>query len=121
MLIGSKLKRLREDKRYSQQEIANLLDISQKTYSNFESDKSKPSITQLVKLSEYLEFDLLEVLKEQGLVLNQKHNNFNDNSNGIVLNNNDSNKLILQLETRIKDLQEINQLLKDKIHLLENN
>ena len=44
MQIGSKLKRIRENKRMSQQEIAEFLDISQKTYSNIESDKSKPSL-----------------------------------------------------------------------------
>jgi len=32
MQLGAKLKRLREDKRFSQQEIADILDISQKTY-----------------------------------------------------------------------------------------
>ena len=30
MKIGSKLKRIRENKRFSQQEIANMLDISQR-------------------------------------------------------------------------------------------
>lgn len=59
------------------------------------------------------------MLQEQGLVFNQSNNEFKDSSNGIVLNNNDSNKLITQLEARIKELQEINQLLKDKINYLE--
>lgn len=59
------------------------------------------------------------MLQEQGLVFNQSNNEFKDSSNGIVLNNNDSNKLITQLEARIKELQEINQLLKNKINYLE--
>lgn len=42
------------------------------------------------------------MLQEQGLVFNQSNNEFKDSSNGIVLNNNDSNKLITQLEARIK-------------------
>jgi len=118
MQIGSKLKKLRENKRISQQEIANFLDISQKTYSNIESDKSKPSLTQLSKLSEFLDFDLLELLQEQGIVFNQKNNKFNDNSAGIVMNNLPE-KLITQYEARIKELQEIIGLLKEKVASLE--
>ena len=116
MQIGSKLKRIRENKRMSQQEIAAFLEISQKTYSNIESDKSKPSLPQLSKLSESLDFDLLELLQEQGIVFNQKKNKING-----IIHNNFPFELKEQYEARINDLQEINMLLKDKIISLENN
>lgn len=48
---------MREDKKISQQEIADFLEISQKTYSNMESGKSTPSVTQLANLSTLLDFD----------------------------------------------------------------
>ena len=99
MQIGSKLKKIRESKRYSQQEIANMLDISQKTYSNIESDKTKPTIHQLSKLSEFLDFDLLEMLQKQGITFNQK--NEKGSNNGIVHNNNDNCK------DRLKDKETI--------------
>jgi transcriptional regulator with XRE-family HTH domain len=117
MQIGSKLKRIRESKRISQQEIANYLNISQKTYSNIESDKSKPTLPQFSKLAEFLDFDLLELLKEQGIIFNQK--NTKGSNNGIV-HNNFSLELKEQYEAQIKNLQEINNLLKDKINYLEN-
>jgi len=119
MEIGSKLKKIRENKRFSQQEIADILNISQRTYSNMESNKTKIGIAQLSKLSEILDFDLLELLQEQGLVLNQNNNEFKDNSNGIVINNL-SEKLIDQYENRLKEKDEHIQLLKEKIKQLEN-
>ena len=44
MDIGQKLKAKRDIKRLSQQEVAERLQISQRTYSNIESNKSQPSI-----------------------------------------------------------------------------
>lgn len=85
MDIGSRLKNMRENKKNSQQEIADFLDISQKTYSNIESGKSTPSVTQLSKLSTLLDFDVLELLREEGITFNQSNNEFKDSSNGIVL------------------------------------
>lgn len=120
MNIGHKLRTKRDLKKLSQQDVADTLEVSQRTYSNFESDKSEPSLTQLSKLAEVLEFNLLDMLQEQGIVFNQQNNEFKDNSNGIVLNNNYlSDKLITQYEAQIKDLQEINSLLKEKISLLK--
>lgn len=123
MHIGYKLKKIRENKRFSQQEIANVLDISQKTYFNIESNKSKPTIPQLSKLSEFLDFDLLELLQEQGITFNQK--NKKGGNNGIIHNNYSFEKE--QYEARLKDKEiiikqkeEINNLLKDKINSLEN-
>jgi len=116
MELGSKLRKARESKRISQQEIAEFLNISQKTYSNIEGDKSKPSLIQLSKLGELLDFDMLELLKEQGLVFNQK--NEHGANNGIV-NTNLPEKLIAQYEARIIELKEMNTLLRDKITGLE--
>ena len=113
MNIGQKLRAKRDIKRLSQQEVAEKLHISQRTYSNIESNKSEPSLTQLSKLSEILDFNLLELLQEQGIVFNQPNSEFKNNSGNIVVNNNTLDK------TRIKDLEEINQLLRDKIKKLE--
>lgn len=131
MKIGHKLKNKRDTKKLSQQEVAEFLDVSQRTYSNFESNKPEPSLTQLSKLAEVLEFNLLDMLQEQGLVFNQTNNEFKDNSNGIVYNHNNfldelkNQKTYYEArlkdkETIIKQKEEINNLLKDKINYLEN-
>jgi len=115
MKIGAKLKVKRDTKRLSQQEIATFLNVSQRTYSNIESDKSEPSLTQLHKLAEILDFNLLELLQEQGFTFNQTNNQFKDNSSGIVFQNTTSEKLIAQYDARVLELQEIIALLKEKI------
>ncbi|MBN7818028.1 helix-turn-helix domain-containing protein [Algoriphagus pacificus] len=70
MKIGHHLKRAREKKRLSQQEVAELLGISQKTLSNVESNKSQPSVTQLALLGEIYEMNVLKLLEDNGINLN---------------------------------------------------
>ena len=67
MKIGKILVQNRQAKKLSQQEVANFLDISQKTYCNFESDKSEPSVEHLFALGKILEFDVFSILKEMGI------------------------------------------------------
>ena len=62
MKIGKHLRNKRHEKRLSQQEVGDYLNISQRTYSNFESDNSSPSIEQIVELSKLLDFDFLKLL-----------------------------------------------------------
>ncbi len=47
--IGYKLRKLRMEKGYKQEYLAEVLEISQKTYSNMENDKSSISIDTLKK------------------------------------------------------------------------
>lgn len=56
--IGTELKKAREKKRLSQQEVADLLNISQKTISNIESDKSIPTLLQLFYFVKHYELNI---------------------------------------------------------------
>ncbi len=67
MELGHYLKKARESKRMSQQEIAEHLGISQKTLSNIESNKSQPNIHQLAVMESLYEISILELLKEFGI------------------------------------------------------
>jgi len=118
MVIGTQLKQIRENKKLSQQELADYLNISQKTYSNFESNKSLPSLPQLAQLSELLDFSLESLLQEQGITFNQNNSEFKENSFGCTIYNTPE-KLIQQYELRLQEKSEIIQLLKDKITYLE--
>ncbi|MBN3584792.1 helix-turn-helix transcriptional regulator [Algoriphagus aestuarii] len=69
MEIGHKLKKARESKRLSQQEVSESLGISQKTLSNIESGKSQPSIIILAKMKDIYELDILQLLSENGIHL----------------------------------------------------
>jgi len=72
MKFGSYLKKAREAKRLSQHEVAERLSISQKTLSNFESDKSHPTILQLAVMSELYELNIIEILSQNGVTF-QEH------------------------------------------------
>jgi transcriptional regulator with XRE-family HTH domain len=69
MELGARLKKARESKRLSQNEVSHLLGVSQKTLSNIESGKSIPNIFHLAKMSEIYKLDLLEFLAKQGVFL----------------------------------------------------
>lgn len=50
-ILSKKLKELRKENNYSQQEIANLIGIAQVTYSNYELCRQSVSIQNLVKIA----------------------------------------------------------------------
>lgn len=111
MKIGSQLKKARENMRFSQQEVAYSLEISQKTLSNIESDKSNPTVKQLCKLSEIYNLDILELLSNQGLVFRQS--NLEENLENQI--HSYTEKLIKQFEERLKEKDEIISLLRYQI------
>ena len=116
MNLGTRLKQARENKRFSQQEIAHLLDISQKTLSNIESDKSTPTIEQLSKMSELYEIDVLELLSKEGITFNQ--HNQKGGENGIIHHHHYSEKLVEQYEKRLEEQKELITLLRKEIEQL---
>lgn len=63
--IGTKLSRLRKNKGYSQQEVADLLSVTQPAYHKWEADYSTPDLETLIKLSQVFEVDL-GYLTEEG-------------------------------------------------------
>ena len=63
--LGTKLSRLRKNKGYSQQEVADLLSVTQPAYHKWEADYSTPDLETLIKLSQLFEVDL-GYLTEEG-------------------------------------------------------
>lgn len=51
-MIGETLKKLRKEKKLSQTEIAKILGIPQRTYSDYETNKSEPKLDTLIKIAE---------------------------------------------------------------------
>ena len=72
MKIGKKLRDSREAKNWSQDELAFKLDTSQKTISNWESNKASPSLSQFALLEDLMEVDVLSWLAEGGIIFKQK-------------------------------------------------
>lgn len=103
MIIGNKLKHARLSKNLSQEYMAEALNISQKTYSNFENDKSTPNFAQMEEISKILEVSIFDFLSDEKMTFYQS--NSSGSNNGLVINS-ISEKLMEQYELRISALQE---------------
>lgn len=117
MIIGAKLKQARERKKMSQEELALILKTTQKTVSNWESDKSIPSLDNLSKIETVLEVDILSWFAEKGIVFNQ-HNEKGDNS--AIINKTLSEELKEQYEKRLEEKDKNIEELKSEIIFLRN-
>lgn len=88
--IGKYLRKYRMQNRYSQEEVADSLGISQKTYSNMENDKSQISLETITKLVDLYKIDVTKIdfskFISDGKLLEVKENHSHDTSNGIVIN-----------------------------------
>ncbi|MBS9766896.1 MAG: helix-turn-helix transcriptional regulator [Flavobacteriaceae bacterium] len=112
MLIGKKLKSARFEKNYTQEHMASVLNVSQKTYSNFENDITQPNINQLQQIANELDKSVLELLPDEKI--NMINNGEKAQQSVFATNHyNLPDKLVQQYEERIKDLQEqVNHLKK---------
>jgi transcriptional regulator with XRE-family HTH domain len=100
--ISSKLKELRKNKNWSQEKVADSLNLSQSTYARIESGLSKSWAIHIMKICDIFETTPEDLFKE-------------DLPNAILNTNQLSEKLIEQYEERIKELKEtIYQLKKEK-------
>lgn len=52
IMIGERLRKLREDKKYQQKEVAEKLGMSHSRYSNYENGVSKPDYDTLLKIAD---------------------------------------------------------------------
>ncbi|UTX46975.1 helix-turn-helix domain-containing protein [Chryseobacterium sp. MA9] len=122
MSLGTKLRELRTNRNLSQMQVAVELDVSQTAYGKWESDQTKPGIDNLLKISEFYETDIYNLLndKESNHNFNNTYDNSNVNNAVETVNYYVSEKLVEQYEARIKDLQDRNQELKDLAEYWKN-
>lgn len=102
MTLGEKLKKARISKNFTQEYLAEMLNVSQKTYSNFENDKSKPGFSQVEEMAKVLDVSVLDFLSGDSITINST----NGDHSGFIYQNQFPEKLIEQYEERIKDLKE---------------
>lgn len=56
--LQSILKKERDNKKYTQKEIADILNISQQTYNNYETGKRTPDIETLIRIADFYKVSL---------------------------------------------------------------
>lgn len=116
MDIGTKIRKIRETKGYTQEYMAMNLSISQSKYCNIESSKSNVDFELLLKIATLLQTDLQEFVPENYNFFNIQNNHDNAVS-GWIINEKDIAKeqIILQ---QLKDKEKIIALQEDKIAYL---
>lgn len=82
VLVGSKIRKLRNQKEYSQEYMAQKLNISPATLSKWERGETNLTINQLEKVAEVLEVEVVELMDSSvGQI-----NNFKDSHQNTVVN-----------------------------------
>ncbi len=105
-MIGNKIKNIRELKNFTQEYMAEKLDISQAAYSKMEKGDTKISQDKLNKIAEILEVNLDDITDFDNKKVLNSFNNVKGSNNGIITYNE-------------KDMILIRQLYEDKVALLE--
>jgi transcriptional regulator with XRE-family HTH domain len=127
LTIGEKIRYFRHKKGYSQEYMAQKLDISTKTYNSLETEKTKVSLEKVQKIAKLLEIDWLELLS-YGEKITQVNGDNSNNSDHLSIYNTDQSltqeieklrqtinhqaEKIAWLESKVADLQKINALLE---------
>ena len=66
-MSGLKIKRFREEKHYSQEELASLLGVTRRTISRWEQNSSKPNADELSKIAKYIGVTEEELLSDDDM------------------------------------------------------
>ena len=114
LTIGDKLRKLRTEKGYSQEYFADKLNLSQKTISNMENDKSTISIETLKKVASELDIDLIELLADGKVIVQYNTSQDTSTFNGVV-NQSPNDTIISDYKLIINEYKEIIEDLKRQV------
>ncbi|MCP4460638.1 MAG: helix-turn-helix transcriptional regulator [Cytophagales bacterium] len=87
--IGTKIRRFRESKEYTQEYMASLLNISQNSYSRLEKDPKNMPLTRLEEICQILEINLKDLIdgKESSVYFNNNEAEYQNSYGNIVIHN----------------------------------
>lgn len=116
MEVGQRIKRLRENKNYTQEYMSDRLNISQNTYSKIETGGIKLTVERLKQISEILDTPVEEILNNEKQTFNFHNSNIEKFYGYIETLQEDNKELTL---TTIKILNEqLSYLQKENERLL---
>jgi transcriptional regulator with XRE-family HTH domain len=105
MKISNYLRKYRIDNGYSQEYVAEIIQVSQKTYSNMENDKSAVTIKTIKQLIDLYHIDISSIDFSSFLTDEKLNLNSQDDRCSEILIHTFSEKLIVQLEERVQELK----------------
>ncbi len=77
-MLSQTLKRLRENSGYTQQQVADALNLERSTYTYYETGKTTPDINTIIKLSKIFNVPYTEIFEDEERNLNSKFNDSYD-------------------------------------------
>lgn len=101
--IGFNIRKIRESKGFSQDYMANVLDISQASYARIENEDTKVTVDRLYKIAEVLDTNIIDFFNTDSITI-QNQNNY-EGSYGLVQNLTVENKEIYEKLLKSKDEQ----------------
>ncbi|MFW0739741.1 helix-turn-helix domain-containing protein [Flavobacterium sp. T12S277] len=109
-LVGNKLKKLRKSRNFSQEEMADYLNISQSSYARMENGENHSWANHISRICEIFTIYPEDLIRRDLLDGNNNQQKLNSTYSVQEL----SDKLIEQYEQRINELKEIIEIYKDK-------
>jgi len=83
MQLGTRIRQLREVKGFSQQVVADYLEMAQSNYHMIESDKTQPKLDILEKLASFYKISIADLISPDKNTVHIQNNNHNHN--GVVI------------------------------------
>lgn len=103
--IGFNIRKQREKKGFSQEYMANSLEISQASYARLENEDTKITIDRLYRIAEVLNVNITDFLEIDKISIQTQNNNDGSYANGYVQNLHVDNKEIYDKLIKSKDEQ----------------
>lgn len=122
MSLETKLRKLREQKGWSQMDVAHQLDVSQSAYNKWETGQAKPTLPNLQKLAEIFEVDFLDLIHAQVPNIDMSNAKF-ENSQSLIFEStiNTINYSSPELISKILDNQDrMAKLMESQSKLIES-
>lgn len=122
--IGFNIRKIREQKGFSQEYMANTLNISQASYARMENEETKITVERLQKIAEILETSIVDFFNTDKFTIHNQNYEGSYGGNAYVQHLNVENKeatekLIASYEERIKEYQERLKEKDEQIALLK--
>lgn len=105
ILIGKKIRKRRQELNFTQEYVANLLDVNPSHVSNIECGRANPSLTALVHIANILHCSV-DLFLESEYDFSQNHDNYNDKNDGerivddFVVKSSLNKRILSKLENR---------------------
>ena len=119
-MIGNKIKNIRELKNFTQEYMADKLEISQAAYSKLEKGDLKMSQDKLNKIAEILDVNLEDIKDFDNKRILNSYNSIKGNNSNITYSNQDIILIRKLYEDKINLLEKLIQKQEEEIKNLKN-